>query len=196
LLPALVSQGLHISLPSQHLLPLPPLPLPPPPTLPSPHAPRAPPSPHPTPSPPLPHHPPRFSWITFKTPAAAEAALNKNGQHLEGFDIRVEVHRPKEPRAPAAPRGAAGAGAPREALPRVGNPCRVFVGDLPAEFDRDALAALFEKYGKVEGTKLNPPRRCVRGPAPWLSVCCCAVVLLCCCAVVLLCVCVCACECE
>ncbi len=41
----------------------------------------------------------RFAWVTFKNAGAAKGALAKNGTHLEGFDLRVEEHKPREPRA-------------------------------------------------------------------------------------------------
>lgn len=86
-----------------------------------------------------------FSWITFKNAGAAAAALAKNGTQLDGYDIKVEPHRPRERRP-------AGDGA------RVGRPNRIFVGDLPAEVDASFVESLFSKFGSISKVRLNAPR--------------------------------------
>ena len=51
---------------------------------------------------------------------------------------------------------------------QTGNPRRIFVGDLPTEFNKEELAKAFAKFGNVESTRLNAPRGSV--PFVWTLV--------------------------
>ena len=51
---------------------------------------------------------------------------------------------------------------------QTGNPRRIFVGDLPTEFNKEELAKAFAKFGNVESTRLNAPRGSV--PFVWAPV--------------------------
>ncbi len=94
--------------------------------------------------------------VTFGTAEEAAAAAGAlDGSNVQGATVSASVTRSRRRRTrkrggAAAAAGAAGgdAGASKKA-PGVADPARIWVGNLPAEIDAEAVTAAFNKFGEV-----------------------------------------------
>lgn len=89
-----------------------------------------------------------FGFVAMTNDAEAVKAINAlNGTDLEGRTLTVDEARPREDR-PRTDRSGGGGGQMK----------RIYVGNLSSSVTEDALRALFEVYGAVEGVSIMTDR--------------------------------------
>jgi len=90
--------------------------------------------------------------VAFATAEEADAAAAAmDGSSVQGATVTVATTRPRARRPrKRGPRDAAGAaGGDSEKPAGVADPARIWVGNLPAEIEADAVTAAFSKFGEV-----------------------------------------------
>jgi nucleolin len=94
-------------------------------------------------------------FIEFGTPAEAQAALAKAGEDLLGRPLKIDLAKPRAPRADGGAGGGAGGGfkkKPFEVKPLGPKPdgCNtVFMGNLSYQIDEDAVKTFFADCGEI-----------------------------------------------
>lgn len=85
-----------------------------------------------------------FAFVEFASVAEASAAADSlNSQELDGREMRVNFHQPRDPNAPRPQR--------REAFD---DNCRIYVGNLPWSFDDFDLQDTFSEFGDVVNARV------------------------------------------